>query len=103
MLELAEVAVRAGRPADGAAEEDVRREAVRAADEEREVVVAMAGRVERPHVECAALDRVAVREPPICAHVRRGMCEQRHAVSRRELLDADDVVAVAVCAENASS
>jgi hypothetical protein len=100
VLELPEVAVGTGRAADRPAKEDVGREAVRAVDEEREVVLAVARSVQCANLERAALDRVAVREPRVGANMSRCVREERHAVPRRQFLDADDVIAVAVRAEH---
>jgi hypothetical protein len=51
---------------------------MRAVDRNAEVV-AVAGRVQRAH-RSPPLDRIAVGEPRIGAHVCRGVREERHAV-----------------------
>ena len=62
VLQLGEVAVRSRGSADGTPEENVGGKAAALIDEKRDVVLAVAGRLEGPDTEPSARDLVAVGE-----------------------------------------
>ena len=73
---------------------------MRATRDERDVVDAMPGRVEGPKLEPAARDRLAVGNALVGGHVGQRVREQRRADALCHVGDVDDVVAVAVRAED---